>query len=153
MKIVMNLLGFLIIVGLSGCSSIGMFSKTERFNGRESFEIATPRGDMLDVIASVGKDMGLNVGGIDKVSNNITLSSQSSTAAIYVGSMNYGSITASIKNKGKIIDVTYSTNGNFGNGGKEASTKLLEEFKAKLENRLGEKLVDKGASCKTTKLM
>lgn len=144
MKIVINLLGFLVIVGLSGCSSVGMLSKTERFNGRESFEISTPRVDILDVIASAGKDMGLNVGGIDKVSNNITLSNHSSTAAMFVGSMNYGSITASIKNSGKIIDVAYSTSGNFGNGGKEASTKLMEEFKAKLESRLGEKLVDKG---------
>lgn len=120
MKIIMSLIGFLVVVGLAGCTTIGMFSKSERFNGRESFEIATPRGDILDVIASVGKDMGLNVGGIDKVSNNITLSSQSSTAAMFVGSMNYGSIITSIKNNGKIIDVTYSTNGNFGNGGKEA---------------------------------
>jgi hypothetical protein len=144
MKLVINLIAILLIAVMAGCAPVGMLSKSERFNGHEAYEISAPRADILDIYASVGKDMGMNVSSIDKVNNMVTLSTSRSTAALLVGSMSNASISAGIKNGGKILDIRYSTMGNFGNGGKDASIKLLAEFRAKLESRLGEKLVDKG---------
>jgi hypothetical protein len=147
MKIILKFIGVLTIACVAGCSTVGMFSKTEQFSGTETFEIVSPKKDILEVIAAVGEDMGMEVAKIDQNFKMVTLSTSSSTAALYLnGSQSRASITASVKNEGKSIDVSYSTSGNYGNGGRSASTKLMEEFKVKLANKLGQKLVNKGTA-------
>lgn len=146
MKMIMNFVVMLLIVVLSGCAPVGMLSKSERYMGDEVYEISSARPDILDVIADVGKDMGMNVHGdvMMKANNMVQLISSSSAAFMLVGSMNNASIVATAKEEGKLIDIRYSTMGNFGNGGKEASEKLMAVFREKLEAKLGEKLVSKG---------
>lgn len=147
MKHVMNLMAILLIASMAGCGAVGVLvSKSELHDGHEAYEISVPRVDMLDIFAAVGKDMSMDVSKIDKDFNTVLLIASSSTAgSLFVGATSHASISVGIKNGGKLIDIRYSTMGNFGKGGKDASTKLLAEFKARLESRLGEKLVDKGA--------
>jgi hypothetical protein len=145
MKLVMNLMALLLIASMAGCGAVGVLvSKSEHHDGHEAYEISVPRVDMLDIFAAVGKDMGMDVASINNANNTVLMITSSSTATLLVGSISNASISAGIKNGGKLIDIKYSTMGNFGKGGKDASIKLLAEFKAKLESRLGEKIVDKG---------
>lgn len=147
MKIVLKFIVAMAITSLVGCSTVGMFSKTEQFSGTETFEIASPRNDMLEVIAAAGEDMGMEVAKIDQNFKTVILSTSSSTTALFLsGSQNRASIAVSVKNEGKSLDIAYSTSGNYGNGGRSASTKLMEEFKVKLANKLGQKLVNSGSA-------
>lgn len=145
MKHVINLMALLLFTSMAGCTAVGVLaSKSEVHDGHESYEISVPRGDMLDILAAAGKDVGMNVVSINNDNNTVILHASSSTAALLVGATSNASISASIKNGGKLIDFKYSTMGNFGNGSKEASDKMLAAFKEKLEVKLGEKLVYKG---------
>lgn len=144
MKILMKLAGLVVIVSLVGCSSVGLLSKSEQFNGTDSFEIESPKNDILEIIAAVGEDMGMSVAALNKNSKSVTLNSSSSTAAMLVGSINRSSLGVMVMNDGKTLNIGYSTYGNWGSGGRTASTKLVEEFKSKLAIKLGQKVASKG---------
>lgn len=131
------LLGALV---LSGCP-VGLLSKQESFIGADSFAIASPRSDILDVIAAVGKEMGMSVSRLDKKQGAISLQSASSSVGILVGSMNSARLTIVVKDAGKTLDISTQTFGNFGSGGQDSSTKLIEEFKTQLAKKLDQSVV------------
>jgi len=134
------LLGTLV---LSGCM-VGLLSKQESFSGTDSFAIASPRSDILDVIAAVGKEMGMSVTRIDKKQGAISFQRGSTgTAGMLVGSMNNATLGVVVKDAGKTLDISTTTWGNFGSGGQDASTKFTDEFKTQLAKKLGQSEVSK----------
>ena len=96
---------------------------------------------MLDIITDVGKSMGFRVSQLNKgneiMPTIITLSSQSSMmGTMFVGSVSGSSLTITIQEGGKKLDISVSTYGNFGSGGQEAATKIMDDFKSRLLQRL-----------------
>lgn len=128
---------------LSGCM-VGLLSKQESFNGTDSFAIASPRSDILDVIAAVAKEMGMSVSSLDKKQGYISFQrAGSATVGMLTGSMNSARLTIVVKDAGKTLDISTMTTGNFGTGGQDTSTKLIEEFKAQLAKKLDQSVVSK----------
>ena len=145
MKIILKFIAVMAVANLVGCTVLGSFSPHESFSKTEAFEIASPKKDMLETIEAVGVEMEMNVSNVNKSYNMVMLSSYSSTAGLMlIGSQSSITITASVKDDGKLLVISCSASGNYGNGGKSATTKLLDEFQFKLANKLGQKLVDKG---------
>lgn len=129
---------------LSGCGGLGMLSKNERFTGTDTLAIASPRSDILDVIAAVGKEMGMSVTSLDKKKGAIGLERGISGAGLLlIGSMSSAQLGVEVKDAGKTLDISTMTMGNFGAGGQDATTKLIEEFKARLAKNLGQSVVSK----------
>lgn len=124
----------------SGCSIIGVLSPQERFQGTNTFSL--PRSDerIFDLIAEVGKDMGMGVSELNHSLRRISLSSGSSGAGmILVGSMNSSTLSVQVSEDGKMLEILTMVLGNFGTGNQEAATKLTEEFKTRLLEKFGQK--------------
>ena len=52
---------------LAGCAGVGgLLTKDQTFSGTDSMVLDSPRDDILDVIAAVGKSMQYDVSGLDK---------------------------------------------------------------------------------------
>lgn len=132
-------LGVALAVGLSGCSEAMLFSKYETFNGTDAMEIASPRSDILNVIAEVGKSLGYAVSSLDKNNRTIALSSQSSMlTTMAIGKVSGATITAQVQKAGRRLDLDVQVTGNFGSGGQDKADKLLENFKQALNAKLSE---------------
>ena len=129
------------VLWIAGCMEAGMISQTQTFNGRDSLTLETPKENILDIITEVGKSMGFRVSQLSKGDNvmppMITLSSQSSMmGTMLIGSMSGSDLTVMIQEGGKKIDISISAYGNFGSGGQEAATKIMDDFKSRLLQRL-----------------
>lgn len=115
-----------------------MGTKYQSFSTTDSMLLDTPRADILDVVADVGKSMEFDVSAIDKNRGSITLSSSAAYAATFlIGKMNNSNLTVTTQDRGKKLDIQVFTTGNFGTGGREASEKLVNDFKSRLRERLG----------------
>jgi hypothetical protein len=67
------------------------------------------------------------------------LSSGSSGASLLlIGKVNRARIRICSKNNGKRLDIHVHTIGNFGTSGQEVTMKLVDDFKAKLIERIGQ---------------
>ena len=133
-------IGIYIALMLVGCAEIGFIgSKDQSFSGKDSMLLQVSRPDILDIIAEVGKSMGYSVSALDKGANTISLSSGSSVfTMVLIGKMSQATLTISSKNNGKRLDIDVFVMGNFGTGGQEAAMKLVNDFKAKLLERIGQ---------------
>ena len=126
---------------LVGCMEAGMLSQTQTFNGSDSLTLEAPKEKILDIITEVGKSMGFRVSQLNKgndiMPTIITLSSESSMmGTLLIGSMSGSSLTVTIQEGGKKLDISVSAYGNFGSGGQEAATKIMDDFKLRLAQRL-----------------
>ncbi|NKE72971.1 hypothetical protein [Candidatus Manganitrophus noduliformans] len=140
MKRVLTVLSFLNILLFAGCSIIGVLSPQERFQGTNTFSL--PRSDerIFDLIAEIGKDMGMGVSELNHSLRRISLSSGSSGAGmILVGSMNSSTLSIQVSEDGKTLEIMTMVLGNFGTGNQEAATKLTEEFKTRLIKKVEQK--------------
>lgn len=122
---------------ISGCA-VGHFSETQSFGGTDSFAIVQPRGDILDVIADVGKEMGMSVSSFDKKRGIIGLSGQGSKLGIFIASGSRSTLTIEVTDAGKTLQIASLVVGNFGTGSQDASTQFTEEFKNRLAKKLGQ---------------
>ena len=136
MKNFRSLLVFLAVL-ISGCA-VGHFSETQSFGGTDSFAIVSPRGDILDVIADVGKEMGMSVSSLDKKRGTIGLSAQGSKMGLFIAAGSSSMLTIEVTDAGKTLQISSTVVGNFGTGSQDASTKLTEEFKNRLAKKLGQ---------------
>lgn len=129
---------YLISISCLGCSSVGyLASETQQFNGKDSMLLKTPRSDILDIIAEAGKSMGYYVSALDKAQNTISLSSSISMPTMFlIGKHSQVMLTISVKDEGKKLDIDAFVHGNFGTGGQEEATRLVNDFKAKLIDRI-----------------
>jgi hypothetical protein len=131
------LLSLLTVVILSGCGIIGVLSPTERFQGTDRLSIERSNDKIYDLIAEVGKDMGMGVSELNRPLGRISLTSSGSGAGtILVGSINSSTLTVHIAEDRKILEISTMVLGNFGTGNQEAATKLTEEFKGRLLEKL-----------------
>jgi len=136
MKLTYALLAITILLG--GCGSqIALLNPAQSFSGTDSMALNTPRTDILEVIASVGKSMNYAVSALDKNAGYIALSADYSRAGMmFTGKVNKSDLMISIKEGGKKLDIQVSVFGNFGAGGQDAATDLINNFKSKLKEQL-----------------
>jgi len=138
------LAGVLISALISSGCMVGMLSKMESFSGNDLFSIEASRSDILDVIAVVGKEMGMSVTSLDKKQGMIELTSTAQGGAgMFVGSMNDANLSVLVKDAGKTLDVSTRIMANLGRGGQDGYTKLIENFRIRLEKKLGQSVVRK----------
>ena len=132
--------GIYIVLMLVGCGGeLRLGGKHQSFTGKESILLEDSRADILDIIAEVGKSLGYSVSALDKRANIISLSYSSSRLALHLmGKMSSAKLTISLKNNGKRLDLDVTVFGNFGTGGQEAAMKLVNDFKAKLLENIGQ---------------
>ena len=85
--------------------------------------------------------MGYRVSALDVKGDSISISSESSMAGmiIGIGTINDITITATIMDSGKKIEVLTMLMGNFGVGTKEESDKIFNDFKTRLLVALSKK--------------
>lgn len=122
---------------LSGCGIIGLMSPTERFQGTDQLSISQSNERIYDLIAEVGKEMEMGVSELNPTLRRISLSSKASGAGtLLVGSVNSSTLTVKVGEDGKTLEISTMVLGNFGTGNQEAATKLTEEFKTKLLEKL-----------------
>ena len=130
-------IGICISLILVGCAGIGIISKMQTFTGRDSITLQAPRPDILDVVAEVGKSLGYDVSGLDREAGTISLSSKSSMfTGVMIGKTNFSTLTISSEEGGKKLGIRVVLGGNFGTGGQEAATRLVEDFKAELLKKI-----------------
>jgi len=116
-----------------------MASKTQTFNGKDSITLQVPRSDILDVVAEVGKSLGYNVSGLNRETGTISLSSSVSLfTGVMIGKINETTLIISSEKGGKKLGIHVHLMGNFGTGGQEAATRLVEDFRAKLLKKIGQ---------------
>lgn len=139
-KISNIVIGICISLIFVGCAEIGLMgSKTQTFNGKDSITLQTPRSDILDIVAEVGKSLGYNVSGLDRESGTISLSSSASLfTGVMIGKINRSTLHISSLEGGKKLGILVMLVGNFGTGGQEAATRLVEDFKAELLKKIGQ---------------
>lgn len=128
----------ILAIGLVGCGEIGIFgSKTKSFTGHDSLILTSPRADILDMVASTGKDLGYEVSALDKEHGTISLDSNSGMlAGAMIGKINRTTLSANVEDGGKKLALSISIYANFNEGGQEAAQKRMDEFKKKLSEKL-----------------
>mgnify|MGYP001610262669 CR=1 FL=1 len=133
-------IGIYISLTLVGCGTVGMMaSDAQTFTGKDSITLQTPRSDILDVVAEVGKSLGLTVTGLDKEAGTIHLSSGASFfTTMMIGKMNSSTLIISSQEGGRKLAVQVHVTGNFGTGGQEGAASLVGDFKAKLLQKIGQ---------------
>jgi CHAT domain-containing protein/Tfp pilus assembly protein PilF len=115
--------------------------KTQTFSGWESLELKSPVTDILDVTAEVGKTMGYDVSDAGKLENTLDLTSKSSNLTdMLIGKHSWSTLQVSSWEMGRRLEIYVSVRGNFGAGGQEAANRLINEFKTKLSERIGQPL-------------
>jgi hypothetical protein len=121
---------------LTACPEIGMLgSNMESFQGSDEIRLAQPREDILAISEDVGKSLGYKVSSIDKSSKTIGFAKESAMMSTFlIGRVEYTRFT--IHDQGKIIQLHVAARGNFGTGGQQAATALLNQFKEALSRRL-----------------
>jgi hypothetical protein len=131
-------MGIFFAMMLVGCAGIGIVgSKDQRFTGKDSLLLQNPRPDILDVIAEVGKSMGYSVSSLNKEANTISLSSSSSMLTTsLIGKMSQATLLIFLKDRGEKLDIEVFVSGNFGTGGGESAMELINDFKAKLLEKI-----------------
>lgn len=125
---------FAIVVGLTGCTEIGMFSKTKSATVTDSITLATPSADILDVLTDTGKAMGWNPTARDNKQHIITF--EDGSGSVLTGSVTVTRMAAKVSEDGKIIDLEIMVSGNFGYGTMENGQKVINKFKKKLDAKL-----------------
>ena len=132
-------IGTYIALTLVGCGSIGMMaSKTETFTGKDSITLKTPRPDILSIVAEVGKSLGYSVSSLDKEAGTISLSYDAGLfTGVMIGKINKITLTI-FERGGNKLGISVFLMGNFGSGSQEAAGKLVEDFKVKLLEKIGE---------------
>lgn len=131
------ILGMLLLT--TGCGAVGMIAggSMQTFQGRDSLLLKTPRTDILDVIAEVGKSCGYNVAALDVEQKTITLSTGQSMAATgLIGSSRSTTLIIISNEACNKLDIRIMTLGNFGAGSQDHATELIKDFKDKLLSRL-----------------
>lgn len=125
---------------LVGCGAVGMMaSKTESFTGDDSITLQAPREDILNVVAEVGKSLGYSVSSLDKKKGVIVLHyNLGSLASTTVGKIEKATLGIRSEEDGKKLFIGVKVIGNFGEGGQEAAMKRIEDFKAKLLEKIGQ---------------
>jgi hypothetical protein len=138
-KIVMGICFSLILVG---CGEIGlMASETQTFTGNDSITLQAPRADILNIAAEVGKSLGYNVSRLDKDRGTISLSYDAGLfIGVMIGKIQNATLTISSENGENKLSVSVFLMGNFGEGGQEAAMGRIEDFKAKLLAKIGQRL-------------
>jgi len=125
----------LVAVFCIGCASVGYVAggSTKTFSGSYTLELQEPRADILDVIAEVGQAMGHSVSGLDRENKFISLSTGSSVLTTGVmGKYSQTTISVTVTESGKKLDVLISVVGNFGKGTQKAADNLFNDFREKL---------------------
>lgn len=124
-----------------GCGSIGMMaSDTKNFTGRDILTLKTTRPDILELISETGKSLGYSVSGFDREFKRVSLSSGSSFfTTVMIGKVNRSTLTISVEEDGQKLGITVTVWGNFGAAGQEAATQLIDDFKKRLLEKIGEK--------------
>ncbi len=134
-------IGIYLSLTLTGCSIIGLVvSENQTFHGKDSFTLQTPRTDTIDVMSNVGKSLGYNISGLDRERYTLSLSDQNSSFVyLLIGKTSRSTLSISSFDGGKKFDINVIVIGNFGNGSQEAAEKRVNDFKARLSERLGVK--------------
>lgn len=148
--IVAGVLGIYILI-ITGCfGGFGQaFSPRSSFSLRDSMLLQNPFPNTLEVIAEVGESLGYRVTALDKEAGSISLLAGSGFFEhAMIGKMNAIIITVHSKEEGKRLEYVVSVSGNFGTGGQEQAMKVINEFKAKLLEKVGQKEIKE----KTTQL-
>jgi len=135
-----SVIGLCLSLTLVGCGSIGMMaSKTETFKGKDSITLKAPRPDILNIVAEVGKSLGYSVSGLDREAGTISLSYDAGLfTGVMIGKINKTTLMIRSEKGGNELSILFWLMGNFGSGGQEAADKLIEDFKVKLFEKIGE---------------
>lgn len=127
-------------ISVAGCAGFGYMvgGEIQTFQGRDSIILPVPRSDILDIVAEVGKSLGYSISGLDREAGTISLSSSTSpfTQAM-IGKTNRSTLSVSLKEGGKKLDIHVSLIGNFGTAGQEEATNLVKDFKVNLSEKVG----------------
>lgn len=110
------------------------------FDGAYSIQLANSHPDLLDAIAAVGKEMGLEPSMINAAQGQISISNGggSIAATAVVGTMSTKTISCFLTDGGRTLNLQIIVDGNFSYGTKEAADKLFAEFRNKLLEKVGE---------------
>ena len=126
-------------VALTGCSSIGlMSSKAQTFTGTYSIDTKNERPDILYIIAEVGKSLRYEVSSINKEMGSISLSrNEGFFSEFMTGEIDTIDLDISSENNGHKLNIVVNLFANFGHANQEIAMKHVEEFKAKLLDKIG----------------
>lgn len=133
-----------ILVFSAGCGVyLGMFAgKYDQFGTRESLTLETPRPDLIDVAAEVGKSLGYTVQEVSKPSGLLQLGRSSNVAVsqlVGTGEALTSILTVHVMGDRKSFDLEYAVAGQIvGGTAQERATKALEEYKRVLAERIGQ---------------
>ncbi len=109
----------------------------ESFQGSDMLILPEARPDIFDVIAEVGQLMQYRVTALDKIRGYVQLSvSNNALAQQYLGRVNMSQFMILVHEGGMKLQINIVVSGNFGNGGREKATGLLETFKSTLLKRV-----------------
>lgn len=134
-------IGTCITAMLIGCAPIGhMISDPgQTYTGRDSLILQAPEPNILHTVGEVGKSLGYKVSGLDKERGTIRLTSTSPLfVSVMVGKSSSATLSISIKDSGKKLDIGVVAYGNFGAADQENVMALVSDFKAKLLEKIGQ---------------
>lgn len=126
------------------CAEVGiMASRDEQFSGQNTIVLSGSRPDIVDVIAESGKSMGLSITQFSKETGTVGFGRNPNMAvAVLIGKISMVQMLVTVSEGGKHIYVNTTVAGNFSTGTQDAAAQLFNEFKTKLLQRIGPKIVE-----------
>jgi len=121
----------------SGCQ-FGALSKVQSFSDQYTITLQNEHPDVLTAVADVGKGMGFTTM-VNKVAGSVTLMQVGPSLGELFGVIKNCGLTITATDGGKKLTVIATASGNLGAGVEKDVIKLVDDFKAKLLARLGEK--------------
>jgi len=122
---------------LSGCMSIGLLSPTNQFDLTESIELKELKPDILEVTAQVGRSLGYKVISVNEQKQTVQFAKSSSVfVAAMIGKASESTITVTIPQGKKQLDIQLGVKGNLGRGKESEARTNLYDFKKALREKL-----------------
>lgn len=130
----------LICLLTTSCGAVGMtVSDVTTFEGFDVLEFDTPKDQdaIFSAVSDIGKPLEYSVSGLDRKKGTIKLAKDAGMfIGVMVGKLEKSIVTFHITNGGKTVEIEILVMGNFGTGGSNVATAVLDQFKSGLQLRL-----------------
>jgi hypothetical protein len=133
-----------VVLFVTACGPVGtMVSQNKEFSGQNAITLSGSRPDIIDLIAEIGKSMGLSITQFSKETGTVGFGRNPNMAVgVLIGKISAVEMLVKVTEGGRQIYVSTAVAGNFGTGTQDAATQLFNEFKTKLLQRVGPKIVE-----------
>jgi hypothetical protein len=136
-KIFCRTLLALSFLGLTACPEFGILASPNKSAAdQDSLKLArlvSPATGFVDGTITVGKGLGYQVSSVDRKTNMVSFTNQSSMGlGIMIGKFVMTSVYIQLRDDDRTIDITANMNGNFDEANQDAVVKTIADFKAGL---------------------